>query len=211
MKFRTRYGEIYYEITGEGSALLLIHGTPFSSGEWSRIIEQIKHRYRVYTYDLLGYGHSAKAEEVSLKVQNKVLGELLDFWHLESPDVVAHDFGGATLLRSMILDHRSFNRIMLIDVVALTPWGSPFVRHVKQYETVFNQIPDYIHKAIVQAYIKDAIHRPVSDDEIQFLVDPWTGKIGKEAFYRQIAQMDERFTGEIEHAYPGIENEIRIL
>lgn len=211
MQFNSKFGKIYYEIEGEGKPLLLIHGTPFSSQEWNTVKKHIKNRYKIYTYDLLGYGKSEKAQNVSLEVQNKVLCEILDFWKLKSPDVVAHDFGGATLLRSIVLDKRIYNKIMFIDIVALSPWGSPFVQHVKNHENVFNQIPDYIHKAMVQAYIKDAIYSDVSDKDIQFLVEPWIDQDGKKAFYRQISQMDEKYTNEIEYNYSEIDNEIRIL
>jgi pimeloyl-ACP methyl ester carboxylesterase len=211
MKYRTKYGDIFYNIEGEGSPLLMIHGTPFSSQEWNPVKSQLKDKYKIYTYDLLGYGKSEKAENVSLGIQNKVLCDLLEFWDLEAPAVVAHDFGGATLLRSIVLDDMCFNRMMLIDVVALSPWGSPFVRHVKNYEDVFNRIPDYIHKAIVQAYIKDAVYTDVNDQEIQFLVEPWVTGDGKKAFYRQIAQMDEKYTDEIKAGLSKINIETRIL
>jgi len=211
MRFKSTFGEIHYDIIGTGSPLLLIHGTPFSSRAWSKIKDALKYKHKIYTYDLLGYGLSEKVEDVSLAIQNKVLCELLDFWELNSPDVVAHDFGGTTLLRSIILNSRHYNKIMLIDIVALAPWGSPFVQHVRKHESVFNEIPDYIHKAMVQAYIKDAIYSKVTDSDIDMLVQPWLSNSGKKAFYRQIAQMDQKYTDEIESGLFQIENEIRIL
>ena len=211
MIFKSSFGEINYEISGNGSPLLMIHGTPFSSKEWSEITDAVKHKHEIYTYDLLGYGLSEKAEDVSLAIQNNVLSELLTFWGLDKPDVVAHDFGGATLLRSIILNNCHYRKIMLIDVVALSPWGSPFVKHVNKHEGVFNEIPDYIHKAMVQAYIRDAIYKKVTDKEIDFLVEPWLSKSGKKAFYRQIAQMDQKYTAEIEDRLCNIRNMIRIL
>lgn len=211
MIFKSTFGEISYEIKGTGSPLLMVHGTPFSSKEWSEIKEALQYKHKIYTYDLLGYGLSEKVEDVSLAIQNKVLCELLDYWELDKPDVVAHDFGGATLLRSIVLNNCQYNRIMLIDIVALAPWGSPFVQHVKKHENVFNKIPDYIHKAMVQAYIKDAIHSEVTETDIDFLVQPWLSNSGKKAFYRQIAQMDQKYTDEIEDQLFNIKNKTRIL
>jgi len=209
--FSSSYGNIYYEITGQGEPLLLLHGTPFSSLVWKDIKVKLHDRFQVYTFDLLGYGRSEKAQRVSLDVQNKVLCELLDHWGLQQPNAVAHDFGGATLLRSMIIDGRVYRKIMLIDVVALSPWGSPFVQHVRDHENVFAGIPDYIHKAMVEAYIKDALYTDVSEKDIQYLVEPWLGKEGKEAFYRQIAQMDPSYTVELEEHYGNLNCPTRIL
>ncbi|WP_319562340.1 alpha/beta hydrolase [Marispirochaeta sp.] len=211
MFFHSKYGKIYYQAEGNGFPIVMIHGTPFSSRVWDYIKNSLSKKYKIYTYDLLGYGESEKARNVSLGVQNEILSELLDFWKIDKPNAVAHDFGGATLLRNIILNTRDYNKIILIDVVALSPWGSPFVQHVKNHEEVFNKIPDYIHKAIVTAYIKDAIFSNVADKDIEYLIHPWLGESGKKAFYRQIAQMDEKYTREIEQEYSKIKIPTKIL
>jgi pimeloyl-ACP methyl ester carboxylesterase len=99
-----RGSEIRYGIMGpEGApALVLLHGTPFSAHEWRRIAPWLARHFRVYFYDMLGYGASAKGDlpDVSLGIQNEVFAALLDHWALERPHVVAHDFGGATALRA---------------------------------------------------------------------------------------------------------------
>ena len=43
------------------------------------------------------------------------------------------------------------------------------------------------------------------------LVEPWTDKEGQAAFYRQIAQADERFTGEIEPRYGTLSEPVHIV
>ena len=53
--------------------------------------------------------------------------------------------------------------------------------------------------------------RQLSDEELQPYVAPWLGPVGQPAFYRQIAQMDERYTDEIEAALPGIGCPVNIL
>jgi len=42
-------------------------------------------------------------------------------------------------------------------------------------------------------------------------VQPWLGDQGQAAFYRQIAQMDQRYTDEVESLYPGIRCPVQIL
>ena len=126
------------------------------------------------------------------------MAQLLEHWGLDRPDVVAHDFGGATALRCHLLNGKDYRSLTLIDPVALTPWGSPFVQHVRQHEAAFSGLPDYIQRAIVPAYIRGAIKRDIPDDELAPYVQPWLGDPGQAAFYRQIAQMDERYTREAE-------------
>ena len=146
---------VRYGVFGEGAPLVLVHGTPFSSIVWRRIAPHLARRRRVFYFDLLGYGRSEMrdGQDVSLGVQNRLLAALLDHWALDRPDVVAHDFGGATALRAWLLNGRRYRSLALIDPVALAPWGSPFVRHVRRHEAAFADLPSYIHQAILPAYI----------------------------------------------------------
>ena len=69
--------KVRYEVLGEGPAVVLVHGTPFSSYVWHRIAPRLAERRQVFVFDLLGYGQSEKRESqnVSLGVQNEVLTE----------------------------------------------------------------------------------------------------------------------------------------
>jgi pimeloyl-ACP methyl ester carboxylesterase len=150
-------------------------------------------------------------QDVSLAVQGRLFAALFKHWRLDRPDVVAHDFGGCTALRACLLHGCEYRSLTLIDPVALAPWGSPFVRHVREHESAFAGLPPYIHAAIVPAYIAGAAFRPLSAQALQLYVDPWLGASGQAAFYRQIAQMDQRYTDEIESRYGEIRCPVMIL
>lgn len=183
--------------------LVLVHGTPFSSVVWRRVAPYLADRRQVFYYDLLGYGRSEMRprQDVSLAVQGRLFAALLRHWSLSRPDVVAHDFGGCTALRAHLLHGCEYGSLTLIDPVALAPWGSPFVRHVRDHEAAFAGLPPYIHAAILPAYLEGAAFRPLPAATLQLYMDPWLGESGQAAFYRQIAQMDQRYTDEIESRY----------
>jgi pimeloyl-ACP methyl ester carboxylesterase len=204
---------VAFGIQGSGEPIVLIHGTPFSSYVWRSIARQLAADRRVFVYDLLGYGQSEKraGQDVSLGVQNRLLAALLSFCGLERPKVIAHDFGGATALRAHLLDGCDYDRLLLLDPVALRPWGSPFVRHVRYHEAAFAGMPEAMHRAVLQEYLRGAIHRPLADTEIEPYLAPWLGPVGQPAFYRQIAQMDERFTDEVEGRYGEVRCPVRLL
>ncbi len=197
-----------------GPALALIHGTPFSSRVWHRIAPVLAARFRVHLFDLLGYGQSEKPDgDVSLGVQNRLWAALYGHWGLASdlPFVIAHDFGGATALRGHLLNGLAYRKLLLIDPVAIRPWGSPFVAHVRDHEAGFAGVPDYIQRAILVAYLRSALHRPITDEALAQYVEPWTGPEGQAAFYRQIAQMDMAYTDEVEPRYGDIACPVSIL
>jgi pimeloyl-ACP methyl ester carboxylesterase len=93
----------------------------------------------------------------------------------------------------------------------LSPWGSPFFRHIKEHEKAFSGVPDYIHEAIVRAYISTAAFKPIDEETMKMTVHPWMGSDGKSAFYRQIAQADSAYTDEVQSLYSQISQPVLIL
>ncbi|WP_121745308.1 alpha/beta hydrolase [Streptomyces sp. E2N166] len=187
--------------------LVLLHGTPFSSYVWRAVARSLARDHQVFVWDMPGYGMSEKSagQDVSLAAQGRVFTELLGHWGLEDPLVVAHDFGGAVALRAHLLHGVGYRALALVDPVALAPWGSPFFRLVRDHAEVFEELPPALHRALVREYVGSTggpgLHPTVLDQ----LVEPWLGESGQSAFYRQIAQADQRYTDEIQDRYPGID------
>jgi pimeloyl-ACP methyl ester carboxylesterase len=202
-RFETGTGRIAWDRLGQGPPVVLVHGTPWSSWTWRSVARRLAGRFAVYVFDLLGFGASDRRpdQDVSLAGHGRRLADLLDFWDLERPAVVAHDVGGAATLRAHLLHGRPMAALALIDVVALGPWGSPFFRLVRDHNTVFEQLPAAIHEGVLRAYVGTAQVDPLERDVEDALVSPWLGRVGQSAFYRQIAQADERHTDEIEPLY----------
>ncbi|MEH6578973.1 MAG: alpha/beta hydrolase [Amphritea sp.] len=198
---------------GTGKPIVLIHGTPFSSQVWRKIAPLLARRWKVYFFDLLGYGLSEQREgqDVSLAVQNTVFTVLLKEWGLNKPEVLCHDFGGTTALRAYFLNGVGYSRLTIIDPVAVAPWGSPFVAHVRKYQEAFAGLPAYAHDALLREYLKSSAYSDLSEESLQIYMTPWQGSKGQAAFYRQIAQMDQRYTDEIEPLYAPMDNPARIL
>jgi pimeloyl-ACP methyl ester carboxylesterase len=192
---------------------VFVHGTPFSSQVWRRIAPIAARFRQVFYFDLLGYGMSEQraGQDVSLGIQSRLLAGLLKHWQLDRPDMVAHDFGGATALRTALLDQCEYRSLLLIDPVAIAPWGSPFVRHVRAHEAAFAGVPAYIHEAMVNAYLQGAANRALAPDVLRIYSSPWTGEAGQAAFYRQIAQMDQRYTDDVQPYYGKLRCPVSIL
>lgn len=203
---------VKFGVSGNGPPVILVHGTPWSSYNMRHIIEALSDNFTTYYFDLIGYGQSDKSNgDVSLGIQNTILNQLIKFWGLEKPVIIGHDFGGATVLRTHLLNRQDFEKIVLIDPVSISPWGSPFFQHVKAHEAAFAGAPDYIHEAIVRAYINTAAFIPIADDTMEKTIQPWTGEDGKAAFYRQIAQAKEEYTDEVQSVYSQITRPLMIL
>ncbi|MEU6357299.1 alpha/beta hydrolase [Streptomyces sp. NPDC047072] len=198
-------GEVRWNRLGPTDAppVVLLHGTPFSSYVWRAVAPALARDHEVYVWDMPGYGTSEKApdQDVSLAAQARVFADLVSHWGLDAPHVVAHDFGGAVALRAHLLHGVPYRALALVDPVALRPWGSPFFRLVGEHAGVFGQLPPALHRALVREYVSSASSPGLHPAVLDRLVEPWLGETGQPAFYRQIAQADQRFTDEIQDRY----------
>lgn len=203
--FSSSAGDVRWERLGGagGRPVVLLHGTPWSSYTWRAVARALARGREVYVWDMPGYGQSEKhaGQDVSLDAQGRIFVQLLDHWRLDDPLVVAHDFGGAVALRAHLLHGAAYRALALVDPVALAPWGSPFFRLVRDNAPVFEQLPAALHTALVREYIGTTGGPGLHPAVLDALVAPWTDDAGRPAFYRQIAQADQRFTDEIQPRY----------
>jgi len=206
-------GRVAYEVLGHGAPVVLVHGTPSWSYLWRNVASELGGRFTVYLCDLLGYGTSEKREgqDVSIGAQTRMLTELLNHWELEEPCIAGHDVGAAITLRLMLLEGRRFRRVALCDAVAIAPWITPFSRHVQQHLEAFQTLPGHIHRQMIAAHLRTAIAHDMSDAELEPYLRPWLGPVGQAAYYRQVAQFDERYTREIEPLYRQIQTPTLVL
>jgi pimeloyl-ACP methyl ester carboxylesterase len=206
-------GAVAYDVFGSGPPVVLVHGTPSWSYLWRDVARELSGRFTVHLCDLLGYGSSEQrdGQDVSIGAQTRVLTELLDLWGLEEPCIAGHDIGGAITLRLVLLERRRFRRMALCDAVSIAPWITPFSRHVQRYLEAFQTVPEHIHRQLVAAHLRTAIAREMSDAELEPYLRPWLGPAGQAAYYRQVAQFDERFTREIEPRYAEIRTPTVVL
>jgi pimeloyl-ACP methyl ester carboxylesterase len=186
--------------TGRGPAVVFCHGTPFSSQVWRPFAQALSRDFTVYLWDMPGYGASSKDPDhsVDFGVQAEAFAALLEHWNLGRPHVIAHDFGGAVSLRAHLIGGADYASLLLADVVAIPPSGSPFFQFVHDNPDLLGRLPAYIHAAVVRTYIQAASHRGLREDDLDALLRPWTGETGQPAFYRQIADYDEAYLEENE-------------
>jgi pimeloyl-ACP methyl ester carboxylesterase len=206
-------GTVAYDVVGDGPPLVLLHGTPSWSYLWRTVVGELAGSFELHLCDLLGYGRSEQrdGQDVSIAAQTRLLSELLDLWGLEEPYIVGHDIGGAIVLRLMLLGKRRFRRMVLCDAVAIAPWITPFSRHVQQHLEAFQTVPEHIHRQMIAAHLRTAVARTMSDAELEPYLRPWLGPRGQAAYYRQVAQFDERYTREIEPRYGEIRTPTLVL
>jgi len=129
-KFKNYYRIFYQEEFGNGpeeEVLVLLHGFPSSSHDWSRILSKLKLRFgRVIAPDFLGFGFSDKplyhhifrmnpAQVVQVEhnytifEQAEIIQSLLHHLDIGKVHLLAHDFGD-TVAQELLHRHNHYNR-----------------------------------------------------------------------------------------------------
>ncbi len=92
---KTNNVETYYEIHGEGTPLVLIHGVGVCQKLWQPQIEPLLKHFRVITYDVRGHGESSGYDEkYSIKLFASDLKVLLDYLGIAKAHICGLSMGG---------------------------------------------------------------------------------------------------------------------
>lgn len=118
---------------GKGTPILLLHGCPFASFVWDKVIRLLAPMYRCLAPDLLGLGDTETPDRADwlLPAQARTIVEFLDVLGIEKIHVVGHDHGGA-VAQLLAANHPArVDRLVLANVEAYDNWPSseerPFV------------------------------------------------------------------------------------
>lgn len=123
----------YYE-EGDGEPLLFLHGCPFSSFVWRKVIPRFPDRYRCLAPDLLGLGdtETPMGADWSLRAQAGMVVGFLDALGIKRAHVVGHDHGGAVAQLLAAERPERIDRLVISNAEAYDNWPSegerPFVK-----------------------------------------------------------------------------------
>lgn len=212
-RVRTDGGEVACGVFGDGSPVVLVHGTPSFSYLWRSVVPRLAERHAVYVYDLPGFGESEEYEgqDVSIAAQGRVLAELVEAWGLEEPAVAGHDIGGGVVLRAHLLEGVRFRCVALLDAVVLTPWGTPALMHVKEHLGAYRTMPADVFEAYVAARLEDATSRPMEGEDLEAYLSPWRGPEGQAAYLRKDEALVGRDTAEVESLLGSVRVPVRVV
>ena len=121
--------EFAYLDSGEGPALLFIHGLTGSQRNWAHLIDALDHEHRVLAPDLFGHGASAKVMgDYSLGAHAATLRDLLDLLGIDRVTLVGHSFGGGIAMQFCYLFPERVERLVLVASGGLGRDVSPLLR-----------------------------------------------------------------------------------
>ncbi len=145
---------IFYQASGDGPAMLLLHGYPLSGAMFGRVREALEDDWTVITLDHRGYGLSEAPDvPASIEVYAKDALAVLDHLGVERAAIGGMSMGGPIALSMYQMAPERFSGMILIDTTA-GPAGPPEAGLWRGIETV---IADMGLDPIITALIPDML------------------------------------------------------
>lgn len=114
--------ELYYEIHGEGTPLLLLHGFQGSGQAWAPVLESFAKHYKVILPDMRGHGRSSNPAGVFTHKQSALdMFALLDSLGIKNFKAMGISSGGMTLLHMATQQPSRVDAMVLIGATSYFP------------------------------------------------------------------------------------------
>ena len=117
--FRHRGHDVFYRDEGrsDGGTLVLLHGFPTASWDWSSLWEPLTSRWRVVAADMIGYGFSDKPRPYpySIADQADLIEGLLGELGVTQVHLFAHDVGDTVAQELLARHHLDIRSVCLLN------------------------------------------------------------------------------------------------
>jgi haloalkane dehalogenase len=170
---------MYYEDSGSGTAVVLLHGNPGSSHLWRNVIPGLG-RGRLLAPDLIGMGRSGKPDlAYSFADHTRYLDAWFDALHLDRVILVGHDWGGALAFDWAARHPERVAGIAFLEgVVKPMAWEELSPQARQRWETV--RTPGAGEDMVLEqnlfligAFTGGGVLAPVSDADMQDYLNPF--------------------------------------
>ena len=113
--------QLYYEVTGNGSPLVMVHGNGEDHTIFNEAVEVLKDRFTVYTVDSRDHGQSTKVSELHY---SDMADDLLVFMNdLDLRDVTFYGFSDGGILGLLLAQKTDRVSRLIVSGANLTPDG----------------------------------------------------------------------------------------
>lgn len=109
--------KMYYEVYGNGKALVLLHGAFMTIDmNWGELIPELSKTRKVIAVELQGHGHTPFSErKLSHAVLASDVTKIMDYLKIDKADVAGYSFGGEVAYQLAIQSPERLNNLVIIS------------------------------------------------------------------------------------------------
>lgn len=187
--------DVHYRVTGNGPALVLVHGVASSLQTWEGWHSELSNEFTVISFDVPGFGITGPHpdDDYSVNMYMGLINHLLDHLKVDSCFMAGNSFGGFLTWNYALFDSARLKKIILIDAsgynanreiknpgfkLAMNPWTRKITHRITPYFLVKKSVEDvYGDKSLV------------SDETVQRYFDLMLREGNREAFSKILIQL----------------------
>jgi 3-oxoadipate enol-lactonase len=161
-KIKTKQGDFYYEIHGEGFPLVLIAGYTCSHHEFALMTEALARKYQVLVFDNRGSGESCDANEnLSAESMAQDLISIVDALDIEKFHLVGQSMGGTIAQAVAYLFPDKVEKLVLMMTTA--KWRQATIkalRYIQSIQERNGEIDEIINATLPWVFSEDYFNQP---------------------------------------------------
>jgi len=148
---------ISFADTGEGSAVILLHGFLENSTMWDSIVPILSKKNRVITIDLLGHGNTDNLSYVhTMHDQAKMVKAVLNHLKLRKYILIGHSLGGYIALAFAELFPENIKKFCLLNSTALPDSKEKKLNRDRAINLVKKNAAIFVGMAIPNLFTEDS-------------------------------------------------------
>lgn len=121
--------KVYYEIFGEGSPIVLLHGAFYTIDlNWSELIPELSKTRKVIALEMQGHGHSPFSDrKMSIATLASDVEGVMDYLKIDSADIVGYSMGGSVAYQFAVQSPKRLRKLVIISSTYKTSGWLPVI------------------------------------------------------------------------------------
>lgn len=147
--------KLFYSKTGQGPALIILHGLYGSGDNWINIARALSSEFTVYLVDQRNHGRSPHCVSHTYSEMATDIKELVAKLNVDNINIIGHSMGGKTAMTYALENGNNVNKLIIVDISPFSYLG---------IDTFSNQYD--FHKGIIECFEKAPIASFTSRKEV---------------------------------------------
>ncbi|WP_291147216.1 alpha/beta fold hydrolase [Flavobacterium sp. UBA7680] len=145
--------KVSFTDSGEGNAIVLLHGFLENKKMWAEYVELFSEKYRVITIDLLGHGESDSLGYVHEMEDNaSVVYEVLESLKIEKATILGHSMGGYVALAFAELFPKNIKKLVLLNSTSKEDSAEKKLNRTRAIKAVKQNYVNFVSLAIANLF-----------------------------------------------------------